>query len=120
MDTLGALALATEPPTDILMDRTPVGRRLEYMPASDTQILFCNKLFCGMRRQLMINLHHLKCELPTSSRTFWPFERDLAMLTIYRTHPFLEGHACFLPYDAPYIYVNFRTWMHGLRNALFH
>ena len=27
MDTLGALALATEPPTDSLMDRTPVGRR---------------------------------------------------------------------------------------------
>lgn len=26
MDTLGALALATEPPTDDLMDRTPVGR----------------------------------------------------------------------------------------------
>ncbi|CAI0442210.1 unnamed protein product [Linum tenue] len=28
MDTLGALALATEPPTDHLMHRTPVGRRL--------------------------------------------------------------------------------------------
>lgn len=27
MDTLGALALATEPPTDYLMRRTPVGRR---------------------------------------------------------------------------------------------
>ncbi|KAJ7952044.1 Calcium-transporting ATPase [Quillaja saponaria] len=27
MDTLGALALATEPPTDRLMNRTPVGRR---------------------------------------------------------------------------------------------
>ncbi|KAL7600509.1 hypothetical protein Lser_V15G23628 [Lactuca serriola] len=27
MDTLGALALATEPPTDHLMDRNPVGRR---------------------------------------------------------------------------------------------
>ncbi|KAK6911124.1 hypothetical protein RJ641_023217 [Dillenia turbinata] len=27
MDTLGALALATEPPTDSLMDRAPVGRR---------------------------------------------------------------------------------------------
>ncbi|XP_029118614.1 calcium-transporting ATPase 5, plasma membrane-type isoform X2 [Elaeis guineensis] len=27
MDTLGALALATEPPTDRLMDRSPVGRR---------------------------------------------------------------------------------------------
>ena len=28
MDTLGALALATEPPTDNLMRRPPVGRRL--------------------------------------------------------------------------------------------
>lgn len=27
MDTLGALALATEPPTDHLMQRPPVGRR---------------------------------------------------------------------------------------------
>jgi hypothetical protein len=27
MDTLGALALATEPPTDSLMHRSPVGRR---------------------------------------------------------------------------------------------
>jgi hypothetical protein len=27
MDTLGALALATEPPTDHLMDQLPVGRR---------------------------------------------------------------------------------------------
>jgi hypothetical protein len=27
MDTLGALALATEPPTDYLMQRPPVGRR---------------------------------------------------------------------------------------------
>ncbi|RVW83719.1 Calcium-transporting ATPase 9, plasma membrane-type [Vitis vinifera] len=27
MDTLGALALATEPPTDHLMERSPVGRR---------------------------------------------------------------------------------------------
>ena len=30
MDTLGALALATEPPTDYLMQRPPVGRRLEH------------------------------------------------------------------------------------------
>ena len=32
MDTLGALALATEPPTDHLMDRTPVGRRSQSLP----------------------------------------------------------------------------------------
>lgn len=31
MDTLGALALATEPPTDHLMDRSPVGRRSHFL-----------------------------------------------------------------------------------------
>lgn len=31
MDTLGALALATEPPTDHLMHRTPVGRRYKHV-----------------------------------------------------------------------------------------
>jgi Ca2+-transporting ATPase len=31
MDTLGALALATEPPTDSLMNRLPVGRRFVYL-----------------------------------------------------------------------------------------
>ena len=31
MDTLGALALATEPPTDHLMDRSPVGRRSDIL-----------------------------------------------------------------------------------------
>ena len=30
MDTLGALALATELPTDHLMDRHPVGRRFYF------------------------------------------------------------------------------------------
>lgn len=31
MDTLGALALATEPPTDDLMKRTPVGRKGNFI-----------------------------------------------------------------------------------------
>lgn len=31
MDTLGALALATEPPTDELMKRAPVGRRGNFI-----------------------------------------------------------------------------------------
>ncbi|KAI3777363.1 hypothetical protein L1987_47163 [Smallanthus sonchifolius] len=31
MDTLGALALATEPPTDELMERTPVGRKGNFI-----------------------------------------------------------------------------------------
>lgn len=31
MDTLGALALATEPPTDDLMERPPVGRKGNFI-----------------------------------------------------------------------------------------
>ena len=31
MDTLGALALATEPPKDDLMERTPVGRKGNFI-----------------------------------------------------------------------------------------
>ena len=31
MDTLGALALATEPPNDDLMQRTPVGRKGSFI-----------------------------------------------------------------------------------------
>jgi len=41
MDTLGALALATEPPTDNLMKRHPVGRRhgITSLIAIDTFVL---------------------------------------------------------------------------------
>ena len=38
MDTLGALALATEPPTDHLMDRSPVGRRYEFSTPSNLEL----------------------------------------------------------------------------------
>lgn len=31
MDTLGALALATEPPTDGLMQRPPIGRNVNFI-----------------------------------------------------------------------------------------
>ncbi|WOK95006.1 calcium-transporting ATPase 8, plasma membrane-type-like [Canna indica] len=41
MDTLGALALATEPPTDHLMDRLPVGRREPLI----TNIMWRNIIF---------------------------------------------------------------------------
>ncbi|KAI7751632.1 hypothetical protein M8C21_007651 [Ambrosia artemisiifolia] len=44
MDTLGALALATEPPTDHLMDRTPVGRREPLI----TNIMWRNLLVQAM------------------------------------------------------------------------
>ncbi|GAU38010.1 hypothetical protein TSUD_205500 [Trifolium subterraneum] len=44
MDTLGALALATEPPTDHLMDQLPVGRRESLV----TNILWRNLLIQAM------------------------------------------------------------------------
>ncbi|KAM0959339.1 hypothetical protein ACFX2I_024465 [Malus domestica] len=44
MDTLGALALATEPPTDNLMHRTPVGRRAPLI----TNIMWRNLLIQAM------------------------------------------------------------------------
>ncbi|KAK7411963.1 hypothetical protein VNO78_03408 [Psophocarpus tetragonolobus] len=44
MDTLGALALATEPPTDHLMNRTPVGRREPLI----TNIMWRNLLIQAM------------------------------------------------------------------------
>lgn len=44
MDTLGALALATEPPTDNLMHRTPVGRREPLI----TNIMWRNLLIQAM------------------------------------------------------------------------
>ncbi|KAB2613258.1 calcium-transporting ATPase 9 [Pyrus ussuriensis x Pyrus communis] len=44
MDTLGALALATEPPTDNLMQRTPVGRRAPLI----TNIMWRNLLVQAM------------------------------------------------------------------------
>jgi magnesium-transporting ATPase (P-type) len=41
MDTLGALALATEPPTDQLMKRTPVGRRFVLFLLKQHKIYVC-------------------------------------------------------------------------------
>lgn len=40
MDTLGALALATEPPTDHLMQRLPVGRRFELFLLAECALLY--------------------------------------------------------------------------------
>ncbi|KVH87857.1 Calcium-transporting P-type ATPase, subfamily IIB [Cynara cardunculus var. scolymus] len=54
MDTLGALALATEPPTDHLMDRTPVGRREPLI----TNIMWRNLLI-----QLLIPIPYLCVKL---------------------------------------------------------
>ncbi|CAI9114541.1 OLC1v1015288C1 [Oldenlandia corymbosa var. corymbosa] len=72
MDTLGALALATEPPTDQLMERTPVGRREPLV----TNIMWRNLIvqalyqvavllilnFCG---RSILNLNHDETEHAT-------------------------------------------------------
>ncbi|CAJ1975835.1 unnamed protein product [Sphenostylis stenocarpa] len=55
MDTLGALALATEPPTDHLMDRSPVGRRSEIL--FFMILIGIDKLFaCFFREPLITNI----------------------------------------------------------------
>ncbi|XP_008652785.1 calcium-transporting ATPase 5, plasma membrane-type-like [Zea mays] len=45
MDTLGALALATEPPTDNLMKRNPVGRREPLVTNIIRRNLFVQALY---------------------------------------------------------------------------
>ncbi|CAN1780220.1 Calcium-transporting ATPase 9, plasma membrane-type [Linum perenne] len=50
MDTLGALALATEPPTDHLMHRTPVGRREPLI----TNIMWRNLLIQAMYQVVVL------------------------------------------------------------------
>jgi magnesium-transporting ATPase (P-type) len=46
MDTLGALALATEPPTDNLMKRNPVGRRQVKVSEFIVDNIVCNVFQC--------------------------------------------------------------------------
>ncbi|KAL4652717.1 hypothetical protein ACB092_01G251500 [Castanea dentata] len=50
MDTLGALALATEPPTDHLMDRPPVGRREPLI----TNIMWRNLLIQALYQVIVL------------------------------------------------------------------
>ncbi|KAB1204302.1 Calcium-transporting ATPase 10, plasma membrane-type [Morella rubra] len=52
MDTLGALALATEPPTDHLMDRSPVGRREPLI----TNIMWRNLLIQAVYQVIVLLL----------------------------------------------------------------
>ncbi|CAH8274877.1 unnamed protein product [Arabidopsis lyrata] len=71
MDTLGALALATEPPTDHLMDRAPVGRREPLI----TNIMWRNLFIQAMYQVTVllilnfrgINILHLKSK-PNAER----------------------------------------------------
>jgi Ca2+-transporting ATPase len=68
MDTLGALALATEPPTDHLMDRPPVGRREPLV----TNIMWRNLLIQALYQVIVLlvlnfggkSLLHLEHENP--------------------------------------------------------
>lgn len=53
MDTLGALALATEPPTDHLMHRTPVGRRFVLCLS---QICYCRRINLQMQAAVKVAL----------------------------------------------------------------
>lgn len=55
MDTLGALALATEPPTDSLMNQPPVGRRFVYLFV--TCIVIFYSLYLGWKN-FMYGLHN--------------------------------------------------------------
>ncbi|XP_050383372.1 calcium-transporting ATPase 9, plasma membrane-type [Argentina anserina] len=54
MDTLGALALATEPPTDDLMHRTPVGRRAPLI----TNIMWRNLLIQALYQICVLLILH--------------------------------------------------------------
>ncbi|KAI3834687.1 hypothetical protein MKX03_034963, partial [Papaver bracteatum] len=45
MDTLGALALSTEPPTDHLMDRSPVGRKEPLITNIMSRNLFVQAIY---------------------------------------------------------------------------
>ncbi|KAI3974506.1 hypothetical protein MKX01_017999 [Papaver californicum] len=58
MDTLGALALATEPPTDHLMDRTPVGRTEPLI----TNIMWRNLLVQAMYQVTVLLVLYYKGE----------------------------------------------------------
>lgn len=57
MDTLGALALATEPPTDHLMKRSPVGRRLEHVAL----LFYANTVYLQIVEVLSVYNH--SCEV---------------------------------------------------------
>lgn len=55
MDTLGALALATEPPTDHLMARPPVGRRLGEVFMLFEVLFFAVNVFWFILSFLLLN-----------------------------------------------------------------
>ncbi|THF99867.1 hypothetical protein TEA_021097 [Camellia sinensis var. sinensis] len=66
MDTLGALALATEPPTDHLMHRPPVGRREPLMVVFDVCITLIS-LSCSSSQGTADNKYHVEKHTDTGS-----------------------------------------------------
>lgn len=56
MDTLGALALATEPPTDELMKRPPVGKRGNFI----SNVMWRNILGQSIYQFMVISLLQVK------------------------------------------------------------
>lgn len=75
MDTLGALALATEPPTDELMERTPVGRKGNFI----TNVMWRNIM--GQSVYQFVVMWYLQ----TSGKTFFHLgnsDTDLVLNTL--------------------------------------
>ena len=63
MDTLGALALATEPPTDHLMHRSPVGRRFAILISVDCAVAYLDSVLFKFFNVLSRNFTHHGLEL---------------------------------------------------------
>lgn len=81
MDTLGALALATEPPQDDLMKRTPVGRKGNFIS---------NVMWRNILGQSLYQLVIIWC-LQTKGKTMFGIDSDLTLNTlIFNTFVFCQ------------------------------
>ncbi|KAK6796106.1 hypothetical protein RDI58_009561 [Solanum bulbocastanum] len=82
MDTLGALALATEPPTDHLMRRPPVGRSCHKMNYA-TEPGSLRSKWCMIRTSIIIsvNLSFVKLREPLVTNIMW---RNLLIQALYQ------------------------------------
>ncbi|KAH0893634.1 hypothetical protein HID58_056063 [Brassica napus] len=81
MDTLGALALATEPPQDDLMKRTPVGRKGNFIS---------NVMWRNILGQSLYQLVIIWC-LQTKGKTMFDIDSDLTLNTlIFNTFVFCQ------------------------------
>ncbi|GJY00101.1 probable E3 ubiquitin-protein ligase RNF217 [Tanacetum coccineum] len=91
MDTLGALALATKPPKNQLMDRHPVGHRkkLSLLPASKlicNSILDFNTLRLIIPKDILVKWDDVLCEslIPESDKFYRPFPNNSALLIKFK------------------------------------